>query len=123
MFYFPLNPVDKQITTTPTGQNFMWSAADDGWRAVRVPQYSYSPLSISLFALGVPVNIPLGGGNGVPPYTFAITDGALPMGIALSTSGVLSGAATGVGHYSFTVTATDSMAGTGSATFTGIVSN
>lgn len=124
MFFFPIDPVDKQIATTPTGQNFMWNVEEEGWRAVRVAHYSYSPLTVSLFALGIPANIPLGGGNGVGPYTYEITGGALPVGIFLnSSSGVLSGVATSIGAYSFTVTATDSMAGTGYATFSGSISN
>ncbi|MFT3809276.1 MAG: Calx-beta domain-containing protein [Micropepsaceae bacterium] len=46
-----------------------------------------------------------GGDNG--PYTYTITAGALPGGIALSTSGLISGTPTAVGAFNFTVTATD----------------
>lgn len=45
--------------------------------------------------------------GGIAPHTFAITAGALPPGLVLSASGVLSGTPGGTGSYSFTVTATD----------------
>jgi hypothetical protein len=46
--------------------------------------------------------------GGLAPYTYAITAGALPTGLSLSTGGVISGTPTVVGASSFTVTATDS---------------
>src|SRR6478609_2283295 len=47
---------------------------------------------------------------GTGPYTYAVTGGALPTGLSLSTAGVLSGTPTVPGDYSFTITATDSAA-------------
>ena len=47
-----------------------------------------------------------GGSCGAP--TFSVTSGALPSGLTLSPNGVLSGTATQVGDFSFSVTATDS---------------
>jgi len=47
------------------------------------------------------------GGSG--PHTYSITGGKLPAGMALSPSGVLSGAPTEAGHFSITVTATDKL--------------
>lgn len=47
----------------------------------------------------------------VGPCTFAVTAGALPAGITLSSSGELSGAPTAGGSFDFTVTATDAGAG------------
>jgi outer membrane autotransporter protein len=46
--------------------------------------------------------------GGVAPYNFAITAGALPAGLTLSSGGVLSGTPTAGGTFNFTVTATDS---------------
>ncbi len=46
--------------------------------------------------------------GGLAPYTYAITAGALPTGLTLSTDGTISGTPTAVGASSFTVTATDS---------------
>ena len=57
------------------------------------------------------------GGAGAP-YTFVITAGALPAGLSLATGGVLSGAPTVIGTFSFTVTGTDSGGFTGSQAYT-----
>lgn len=48
-------------------------------------------------------------GGGEPPYTFRLTPeaGALPPGLDLSTSGVISGIPTTLGHYSFGITVED----------------
>ncbi|WP_211453034.1 putative Ig domain-containing protein [Collimonas antrihumi] len=51
--------------------------------------------------------------GGTAPYTYAMTSGALPAGMTLSSSGVLSGTPTAGGVFNFTVTATDSSTGTG----------
>ena len=45
--------------------------------------------------------------GGSAPYTWSVTDGALPPGLALSNPGVLSGKATAYGIYYYTVTVTD----------------
>jgi hypothetical protein len=56
---------------------------------------------------------------GTPPYTFAITSGALPPGLQLgSGTGTVSGTPTHAGNYSFRVTATDSAGLTGSGNYT-----
>jgi Bacterial Ig-like domain (group 3)/Putative Ig domain len=60
------------------------------------------------------------GGSG--SFTFKVTAGSLPTGLALSTTGVLSGTPTATGSYPFTVTATDSQSDTASQSFTIIIS-
>lgn len=55
--------------------------------------------------------------GGTGPYTFAITSGALPAGLSLSTSGTISGTPTATGTSTFTVTVTDSGGATGSQPF------
>lgn len=59
--------------------------------------------------------------TGTAPITWAVTVGALPAGIALSTAGVLSGTPTTAAAYSFTVTATNAV-GSNSKAFSGTVS-
>ena len=54
---------------------------------------------------------------GTAPYSYAVSAGALPAGITLSSSGVLSGTPTASGTFNFTVTATDSHGAAGSAAY------
>jgi uncharacterized repeat protein (TIGR03803 family) len=56
--------------------------------------------------------------DGTGTFTFALTAGTLPVGLTLSSAGVLSGSPTTPGNYSFTVTATDSVGVSGSQTCT-----
>jgi len=48
----------------------------------------------------------LGGSGGVAPYSFSLTSGALPAGLALSPGGLVSGTPTATGVFNFQVTAT-----------------
>jgi len=61
--------------------------------------------------------------GGTGPYTFAVTNGTLPTGLELTTSGVLEGSIPSTpssiaGQYTFTITATDNNGSTGSQTYT-----
>jgi hypothetical protein len=56
--------------------------------------------------------------GGTSPYTYSITSGILPTGMSLSSGGSLSGTPTQTGHFSFTVTANDSLSYTGTQGFT-----
>ncbi len=60
----------------------------------------------------------LSGSGGVAPYTFAVTTGALPAGLTLSSAGTLSGTPTVAGSFNITVTATDQHGFQGSQTYT-----
>ena len=50
----------------------------------------------------------IGISGGLPPYRFALSNGVLPTGLSLSTSGLVSGFPIQAGPFSFTVTVTDS---------------
>jgi uncharacterized protein YhjY with autotransporter beta-barrel domain len=56
------------------------------------------------------------GGNA--PYTFQVTSGALPVGLNLTSAGLLSGTATTPNNYTFTITATDNDGNTGFRPYT-----
>lgn len=82
------------------------------------------PLSLSCNnppsgVVAVPYNHGLSASGGTPPYTFAITAGALPPGLSLdSAAGNITGTPTVFGVFSFTVQVTDSAAATASVTCT-----
>ena len=59
----------------------------------------------------------LAASGGTPPYTWAISSGTLPAGLALSSTGAITGTPTGAGTYSFTVSVTDSASTTATKTF------
>lgn len=71
-----------------------------------LPSAPMGPLSAALAAAG-----------GVPPYSWAVSAGSLPPGGTLSPAGILGGAATAMGTYSFTVTVTDSAKTAAAKTF------
>src|SRR5437899_11895370 len=82
-----------------------------------------SPLSITTASLssgtvGVAYSATLSAAGGTPPYTWSLTAGSLPPGLALSTSGSISGMPTAVGSYSFTIQAADSAGRKASQAFT-----
>ncbi|MEQ1513155.1 MAG: putative Ig domain-containing protein [Lysobacteraceae bacterium] len=45
--------------------------------------------------------------GGLQPYTFSVTEGALPPGLELDTRGIVTGVPTAAGSYTFTLTAAD----------------
>jgi hypothetical protein len=65
----------------------------------------------------IPYSQTLSASGGTAPYTWAITSGSLPPGLALSSGGVLSGTPTQSGFYTFSVTATDSLSLSASYTY------
>ena len=64
-----------------------------------------SPLPNATENVAYTQTLTAGGGTG--PYTFAVTGGALPAGLTLTSGGAFSGAPTATGAFSFTVTVTD----------------
>ncbi len=79
------------------------------------PTLVLPPTTLPNGALGVAYNQTLNpASGGTAPYTYAVTAGALPNGLALNpTTRVISGTAAAAGTFNFTVTATDSSTGTG----------
>jgi hypothetical protein len=67
--------------------------------------------------LGVPYSQALTVSGATPPNTWALTTGALPAGLSLSSTGVLNGTPAAAGTTSFTVSVTDSTAALSSQTF------
>ncbi|WP_183085193.1 putative Ig domain-containing protein [Trinickia fusca] len=84
---------------------------------VHAPTLSVAPSTLPNPVIGAAYSQTLTAGNGTAPYTFAITGGALPAGLSLSSTGVLSGTPTAGGNFSFTVTTTDANSFTASRAY------
>jgi predicted outer membrane repeat protein len=82
------------------------------------PTISLSPNPLPAAAIGVTYSQALTANGGQPNYSFSVTAGGLPDGLSLSTGGLLSGAPTANGVFTFTITATDAHGCTGSQTYT-----
>lgn len=85
---------------------------------VAVPVISFNPTSIPDGAVGVAYNASLGAQDGVAPYSYSLLSGSLPIGMTLTSGGVLSGVPRSDGAFSLTVRATDAHGQSASRVFT-----
>src|SRR2546427_121211 len=69
---------------------------------------SITSTSLPNGTVGVAYSTTFSATGGTPSYTWSLTTGSLPPGLALSTSGAVSGAPTAAGFSSFTIQASDS---------------
>lgn len=74
-----------------------------------------TPATLPSVMAGAPYDAQLASTGGSGAVTFAVTSGALPTGLTLSTAGRITGSSYQVGQANFTVTATDAFGNTGSA--------
>jgi hypothetical protein len=100
-------PVTVMITTTDSGNPPINKTGPVTITVDPLPKLTFTG-SLPNATLGVFYTQTLHATGGTAPYTYTLTAGTLPPGIALSSSGVVSGTPTAVGASSFTVTATDS---------------
>jgi gliding motility-associated-like protein len=124
-----LNTTSGALTGIPTSSgtfNFTIRATDasgnggpfSGTRAYTVtvapPTIVIAPATVPNGTVAIAYNQTITASGGIAPYSYAITSGALPAGVSLSSAGVMSGTATAGGTFNFIVTATGSSTGTGS---------
>jgi uncharacterized repeat protein (TIGR01451 family) len=94
---------------------------DFGFRGC--PTITNTPASLTSGNVGAPYSATISSSGGVGPYTYAITSGSLPSGLALDTNGTVSGTTSTGGSFVITVRATDSLGCTGSTAITVPISN
>ncbi len=110
---------DGTLSGIPTGPgtfNFDVQASDaNGQTATRsysvlvqVPPLTFVSTTLPDGVVAVGYSQTLTATAGLPPYQFAVTAGALPPGLSLDPSGLISGVPGNRGVYNFTVTVTDS---------------
>nr|WP_269800651.1 putative Ig domain-containing protein [Janthinobacterium sp. 64] len=81
---------------------------------VSPPAITVTPGTLPAATVGTAYSRTVAAANGMAPYAYAVSSGALPTGLSLDTAtGVLSGTPTAGGTFNFTVRATDSSAGNG----------
>jgi hypothetical protein len=71
------------------------------------PTFVFAPANLPNGSSGLPYQQLLTVGGGAGPYQFTLAGGALPLGISLTSSGLLSGTPTTPGNYHFTLNAID----------------
>ena len=120
------------LSGTPTANgsfNFTVTATDalaaTGTRAytlvVAAPVVAVAPSTLASGRQNVAYSRTITASGGTAPYTFAVTAGALPAGLTLSTGGALTGTPTVNGSFSLTITATDSQGYSGSRAYTLVI--
>jgi len=75
--------------------------------SVLPPTLSMSPSTLPTPVVAIAYSQTMSTSGGTAPYSYAVTSGTLPSGLALSPSGVLAGTPTGGGAVAFSITATD----------------
>ncbi|WP_448112323.1 putative Ig domain-containing protein [Mesorhizobium amorphae] len=111
------------VTATDSTTGTPGSASVAYTLTIAAPTIALAPATLPAGQYGIPYTQALTASGGTVPYSFAVTGGALPPGIALSSTGVFSGTPTVVGSSNFTVTATDHFGFTGSTAYTLVITN
>jgi hypothetical protein len=96
--------------------NRVWAGVPFGWYTNPIIVGAALPNA----TIGVPYSQSLVASGGHAPFTWAITGGKLPAGLALSSTGILSGTATEMGEFVVMVTVTDANRASTYATFASV---
>jgi len=108
-FHFTLT-----LTDASPGPAGPFSISRDYTIVVAPPVLALPPTTLPPATFDADYNVSLNPATGgTAPYRYAVAAGALPPGLSLGDSGVISGRSEGSGTFEFTVTATDSSTGSG----------
>ena len=90
--------------------------------AAGCPTITLDPATIPAATAGTPYGpVTITASGGMEPYTYAVTAGAFPPGLTLSTGGEISGTPTQPGSFTVTITATDANGCQGSRIYSAVV--
>ena len=119
----PTAPGSYPITVTATdtvltGMGAPFSITQSYTLDVAAPTIVVGPATLADGIASQAYSAALSANGGVGPYGFAVTAGALPAGVTLSSTGTLSGTPTESGTFNFSATATDANGQAGSLAYT-----
>ena len=107
-----------RVTDASTGPGVWFQVFDVTITVSPPPTITVAPATLPGATAGSAYSQTIAGGGGTAPYTYAVTAGTLPGGLALSTStGALSGTPTAGGSFNFTIRATDNNGFSGSRAY------
>ncbi|WP_343548106.1 putative Ig domain-containing protein [Ralstonia sp.] len=104
-------------TDSSTGAGAPFAVSGVYTLTIAAPSVTVSPVTLPNPGVATAYSQTITAANGTAPYTYAVTAGALPTGLSLNTSGVLSGTPTAGGTFNFTITATDANSFTASRAY------
>lgn len=107
-----------RATDSSTGAGAPFTVTQGYTLQVAAPTIAVNPTLLANATAASAYSATVAASGGIAPYTFAVTAGALPTGISMSSAGALSGTPTQSGNFTFTITATDANSQTGSRTYT-----
>ncbi|MEG0182733.1 MAG: putative Ig domain-containing protein [Stenotrophomonas sp.] len=108
-------------TDSSTGTGAPFFGAHSFTLIVGAPILNVAPATLPAASAGVAYSQAITATGGSGATTFSLSAGALPSGLNLSGTGVLSGTPTAAGTFNFTVVATDSLGFTGTRAYTFVV--
>lgn len=119
----PTAPGSYSVTVTATdtgstGAGAPFTASNAYTLSVPAPTVTITPATLTNGTAASPYSQQLTAAGGIAPYTYTLTAGALPAGLTLSSSGLLSGTPTASGSFAFTVRAADANGQAGSQAYT-----
>ena len=91
--------------------------------SVAFPTIVVVPNTVPPAQVGTQYSQAISASGAIGPYSYALTDGALPAGLSMSSAGVLSGTPTAGGTFNFTVRATDANGFSGARAYSLVVDN
>ncbi|MFX3575933.1 putative Ig domain-containing protein [Ralstonia mannitolilytica] len=104
-------------TDSSTGAGAPFAVSGVYTLTIAAPSVTVSPVTLPNPGVATAYSQTITAANGTAPYTYAVTAGALPAGLSLNTSGVLSGTPSAGGTFNFTITATDANSFTASRAY------
>ncbi len=124
------------ITYTPTAgysgsDSFTYTATNSGGTSspatvtltVSAPTLIVSPATAPGATAGGAYSLIFSTSGGTAPYSYSLFSGALPPGMALSSTGIFSGVPSAAGSYTLTLRSTDAFGAIGSQTYTLVIAD